>query len=131
MAVQRTQRLNELVKRILSTIIQREYSIDKMGLITLSRVVVSKDMQHARVFFTVLGSEEKEKKALETLKADQKKLRTTLAHSITLRYIPELIFEIDTDLKKTLRVDSIIDAAHDVTEAHEKYLQEKEDDGEE
>lgn len=119
MGIERTQRLNELVKRTLGTLIQRTYTIEKVGLITISRVVVSKDMQHARVFFTVLGGAEKEAATLKRLRDDQPQLRYALAHMIRLRYTPELLFEIDTELKRALHLDSLIDEAHDITAAHD------------
>ncbi len=65
--IDRTPRLNELVKRALSNIIQTEYTHSDLGWVTISRVVVSKDMQHARVFFTTLGGETEEKTALKFL----------------------------------------------------------------
>ena len=111
MAVERSVRVNELVKRILSTLIQREYSGTKCGWITISRIVVSKDLQHARVFFTVLGSDEDERTAHERLLKDKSHLRFLLGRNIKLRYIPELIFEIDEELKKAMRVDKLIDEA--------------------
>ena len=65
--IDRTPRLNELVKRALSKIIQTEYTHSEIGWVTVSRIAVSKDMQHARVFFTTLGGETEEKKALKFL----------------------------------------------------------------
>ncbi len=109
MAVKRTARLNELVKRALSTIIQKEYSTSTIGWVTVSRVVVSKDIQHARVFFTVMGGDEQS--ALARLRHAGPHLRHLLAQSVRLRYTPELIFEIDTELKQALKVDAIIDEA--------------------
>jgi ribosome-binding factor A len=73
--------------------------------------VVSKDLQHARAFFTVLGSEEDERNALERLVHDKSHLRFLLGRNIRLRYIPELIFEVDEELKKAMRVDHLIDEA--------------------
>ena len=118
-STERFARVNELVKRTLGAIIQRAYPAHRYGMVTISRVIVSKDLQHARVFFTVLGGEEKEEKMRAQLVADQPKIRTQLAHSVRMRYTPELIFEIDRELKHALRLDALIDKAADVTDAHE------------
>jgi len=107
MAVERTTRLNELVKRALSQIIQKEFLPEKYGWITLSRVVVSGDIQHARIFFTVMSGDEQ--KALMMLRIRQPHIRHLLANSVKLRFTPELIFEIDDDLKQALKVDKLID----------------------
>ena len=107
MAVERTNRLNELVKRALSKIIQKEFLPEKYGWITLSRVIVSGDIQHARVFLTVMAGNEKA--TLEKLRIRQPHIRHLLANSVRLRFTPELIFEIDEDLKQALKVDKLID----------------------
>jgi ribosome-binding factor A len=108
MSVERVVRLNEVVKRALSVIIEREFSHASLGWVTLSRVVVSKDLQHARVFFTVLGDADKEQHALQRLRHAQPFVRAQLAHTVRMRYTPELIFEIDEELKTALRIDTLL-----------------------
>ena len=117
--IDRTPRLNELVKRALSKIIQTEYSHSELGWVTISRVAVSKDMQHARIFFTTLGEEPEEKKALDFLKTHQPKLRFLLGKAVHLRYTPKLIFEVDYELKKALKLEKIIDKAAELTDKHD------------
>ncbi len=108
MSVERVVRLNEVVKRALSVIIEREFTHASLGWVTLSRVVVSKDMQHARVFFTVLGDEQQEQRAIQRLRHAQPFVRAKLAHAVRMRYTPELIFEIDEELKRALRIDTLL-----------------------
>jgi ribosome-binding factor A len=108
MSVARVIRLNELVKRALSVIIEREFTHADVGWVTLSRVVVSKDLQHARVFFTVLGGPDQEQHALERLRHAQAFIRAQLAHAVRMRYTPALIFEIDEELKTAMRVDALL-----------------------
>lgn len=111
MAVPRIVRVNELVKRALSVIIEREFTHEKLGWVTVSRVVVSKDLQHARVFFTVLGDAAAERHALRKLIHARGFLRTQLARAVRLRYTPALIFEIDEELKQALHVEQLLDQA--------------------
>jgi len=111
MAVPRIIRLNELIKRALSTIIEREFSHRTLGWVTLSRVVVSKDLQHARVFFTVLGDDKAEQHALQSLRHAHAFIRSHLARAVHLRYTPALIFELDEELKKALHVDQLLNQA--------------------
>ena len=117
--IERTPRLNELVKRALSIVLQTEYTHSELGWVTISRVAVSKDMQHARVFFTTLGGENEEEKALNFLKAHQPKIRFSLGKAVHLRYTPQLIFEIDKELKKALKLEVIIDKASELTDKHD------------
>ncbi len=121
MPVERTRRLNELIKRALSKVIQKEFLPERYGLITISRVIVSGDIQHARVFITVMGGNEV--KTLESLRTRQPHVRHRLAQSIKLRFIPELIFEIDEELKQALKVDKLIDDV--VPETRQTEIDEK------
>jgi len=120
MAVPRIIRLNELIKRALSTIIQREFSHRTLGWVTLSRVIVSKDLQHARVFFTVLGDAHAEQHALHTLRHAHAFIRLHLARAVRMRYIPALIFELDEELKQALHVEQLLNQAcpHARTTSH-------------
>jgi ribosome-binding factor A len=117
MAVNRVTRLNELVKRALSLILEREFTHADLGWVTISRVVVSKDLQHARVFFTVLGDENKERHALERLQQAQGFIRAQLAHAVRLRYTPGLIFTLDQELKQAMHVEAILDKLRNDTSA--------------
>ena len=120
MSVERSVRVNELAKRVVSTILQREYAHTKLGWVTVSRVVVSKDLQHARVFFTVLGTDEDEQRVMNRLQADKAHLRFLLGNTIRLRYTPELIFEVDEELKKAMRIDRLLEEAQiDSRDNHE------------
>lgn len=110
--IPRTDRLNELVKRVLSTTIEREFTHKNLGWVTISRVVVSKDMQHARIFFTVLGDGDDEARALRILRHAQPFIRSKIAHEVRMRYTPELIFEIDNELKDALRIDRLLNSLH-------------------
>ncbi|MCX7847427.1 MAG: 30S ribosome-binding factor RbfA [bacterium] len=111
MAVPRVVRLNELVKRALSIIIEREFSHERLGWVTISRVIVSKDLQHARVFFTVLGDATAEQHALRKLIHARGFIRMHLARAVRLRYTPALIFELDEELKQALHVERLLDQA--------------------
>jgi len=117
--VTRTVRLNELVKRALSVIIEREFTHATLGWVTISRAVVSKDLQHARVFFTALGSDGDEARALRTLRHAQPFIRSKLAHAVRLRYTPELLFEVDRELKNALKIDQLIQQLHNQPAARE------------
>ena len=69
---------------------------------------MSRDLQHARVFFTTLGDSDDEARALHVLQHAQPFIRSKLAAAIPSRYTPELIFAIDHELKEALRIDLLL-----------------------
>ncbi|MCE2982787.1 MAG: ribosome-binding factor A, partial [Parachlamydia sp.] len=59
MSVQRTDRLNSLLKEVISEVIKREVRNPHVtDLVTVTRVQITKDLRHAKVFISVIGSEQ-------------------------------------------------------------------------
>lgn len=109
MAVQRTLKINELLKRAMSEIIQDRYRDRKAPWMTISRAETSRDLRFCKIYLTVLGDERKEKEALSKLKEDTPRIRFLLGHKVDLRIVPNLEFAIDEDLKEALKVDALIE----------------------
>ena len=111
MAVSRSARLAEQIQRSLAEIIRVELRDPRVGMITLTGVEVSRDQSHAKVFFTTLGPESAAEEALAGLKRASGFLRSTLAHQLTTRSVPELHFEHDTSVERGVRLTRLIDEA--------------------
>ena len=86
----RLLRVNELLKRELSSIITREITFDGV-LVTLNQVDVTPDLKHAHAYVSVLGKEG-QAAAMAKLEENRVVLQTALAKSVTLKYTPHLIF---------------------------------------
>ncbi len=99
----RLERVAEQIQRKLAQIVQQEIRDPRLpGLITLSGVEVSKDLSHAKIYFTALSAatEPVEKKqAEEILNAAAGYLRTALARTLEARIIPQLHFIYDSSLE--------------------------------
>lgn len=96
------------IQKDLSTLVHRELRDRRLEWVNLTRVEVSGDLRHAKVFFTVL-QQEKEEEALRGMEAARPYLRSRLAHSIRLRFVPTLEFHIDEATKKAQKVLQILD----------------------
>ena len=94
----------------LSEIIEREIQDPRIGLTTVTRVKVSPDLRHARIFVTVLGDAAQRKKALEGLRSAAGFARRSLMKRLHhLRRIPELTFDYDDDVEKDIRIEELLD----------------------
>ena len=106
----RTDRIEEQLRIELSEIIEREIQDPRIGLVTVTRVKVSPDLHHARVFVTVLGSEAEQKKTVDGLKSAAGYARRSLSKRLHhLRRIPELTFGYDEAVEKVIRVEELLD----------------------
>ena len=106
----RIDRVADLIQRELAMIIQREMQDPRLGMVTISRVLISKDLAHAKIFVTVLP-DQMAKSALETLNKAAGFLRTGLAKRIKIYKIPALFFMYDEESLKANRLTQIIEEA--------------------
>ena len=106
----RIDRVADLIQKDLAMIIQREMQDPRVGMVTISRVKISKDLAHAKIFVTVLP-DEAAASSLETLNKAAGFLRGGLAKRIKIYKIPALFFIYDEDSLKATRLSKLIDEA--------------------
>lgn len=111
-AYSRNQRVAELVRRELASLIQREAPGADLGLITLSHVDLSPDLKNARVYFTCLESALTDEAAAELLNERAGHFRRLLAKALPLRVAPALRFLFDRSIAQADRLSVLIDSAN-------------------
>jgi ribosome-binding factor A len=105
----RKERLDELLKRELESIICYELNDPRLDHITVSEVDVSKDLQTARVYIGVLEDKAKEREVMNGLEDARGFIRNQIAGRVQLRKVPDLVFRLDRTLGDVQRIDTIID----------------------
>lgn len=105
----RLNRLAEEIKREITDIIRYSLKDPRVSPLTsITDVEVSKDLRHAKVFVSIYGSEEEQTKTLEGLKSANGFIRSELGKRISLRYIPEITFILDTSIEHGVKISQII-----------------------
>ncbi len=105
----RLQRLGGLFQEELSELLLREVKDPRLArFVSITRVVISPDLRHARVYVSVMGSEEDKVSTLEGLTAAAPFLRRQLNNRVTLRRIPELSFRRDDSLEQGSHVFDLL-----------------------
>ena len=107
---QRTDRLREQIKRVLSELVRDELRDPRIGLVSLTDVEVSRDLAHARVFFSVFGDDDMER-TRGVLQGAAGMLRSRLGRTLATRKVPQLEFVPDRSLAEGERMDALIAAA--------------------
>jgi len=108
MAVHRTARLNEQLKREISKLIRTEVRDPRVGLVTVTGVQTTKDLGVARVHIRTLGADAERADTLEGLTAAAPFLRTALGRLLRVRRVPELRFEEDRSLEHARRIEEVL-----------------------
>lgn len=107
----RVERLAEEIKREVSDILRRSKD-PRIGFISITDTEVSRDLRHAKVFFSILGDEEAKRQTVEGLASAAGFIRTELGKRIRLRHVPELEFHFDPSLERGARIDRILREIH-------------------
>jgi ribosome-binding factor A len=105
---QRTDRLDSQIRQELMDLIQREMKDPRLGFATIIRVETARDLGHARVWVSVLGSDAERDRTMDALKVATPWLRRRLGERLTLRHVPELTMRLDDSIASGDRVLQIL-----------------------
>jgi ribosome-binding factor A len=105
------RRIEETLRRELSSIILHEMSDPRAGFVTLTGVDLSEDQRSAKVRLTVRGTPEEIQETLRVLKGARGYMQALVGERLSLRYTPVLSFVEDKDLLNALRIERLIDEA--------------------
>jgi len=109
MPSQRQERVAERLREDLSHIIQRELADPRLAvMVSVTDVSVSPDLQQARVFVSVYGSDDERQQAMDALASATGHIRGLLGRTAQLRYTPELEFELDTSFERADRIERLL-----------------------
>jgi len=105
----RLNRLNSLLKEVISEVIHREVRDPRLHpLATITNVSISPDLKQARVYVSVLGTEEQRESTLKALRTASGFIALCASQKITIRFFPMLSFRLDTTVDEQMRVDALL-----------------------
>jgi ribosome-binding factor A len=117
MTQHRARRIGEQIKRELADLLKLEVRDPRVGFVTLTGVEVSADLEHAKVFFSLIGSEDHNTTG-QALNHAAGFLRTQLGKRMRLRSVPALRFVHDSSIDRGMRLDQLISQAVAEDKAH-------------
>ncbi len=108
MGFDRIDRISEEVRRALDAIIRDEVSDPRVGgTWSIPRAEVTRDLRYCRVRISVLEAD-KRKDMMAALKSASGFIRRELGRKVDLRYTPELIFELDTNIEYAAHIAEVL-----------------------
>ncbi|NET53889.1 MAG: 30S ribosome-binding factor RbfA [Merismopedia sp. SIO2A8] len=117
----RVARVAELIKREVSQLLFSGIKDERvgMGMVSVTRVDVSGDLQHAKVFVSIYGSEDAKAETMAGLKAATGFVRSTLGKHLRLRHTPLVVFVEDRGIEEGSKVLSLLNQLSQEREAVE------------
>ncbi|MGB4505147.1 MAG: 30S ribosome-binding factor RbfA [Syntrophaceticus sp.] len=105
----RANRLAGEIKRVVTELLQTGLKDPRIHRLTsVIAVEVSKDCRYAKIYVSVLGSEEEQLKTLEGLQSASGFIRSELGKQIRLRYHPEILFVLDDSIEHSMKINEML-----------------------
>jgi ribosome-binding factor A len=106
----RPEQVAETLRQVITEGLAREVRDPRVGFVTVTGVLVTPDLSHARVMVSVPGEEADKSRALEGLQSAARFLRSRAARALSTRIVPELHFELDRGLEHAARINELLEA---------------------
>ena len=111
MATRRLERIANSIKQTASETILYKLKDPRRGFVTVTRVDVTADLRHAKLYISILGSEPQQRTALRGLMSAKGFIQTEIAKNLTTRFTPEITFELDASAARSIEMSQLIDQA--------------------
>ncbi|HUS89767.1 MAG TPA: 30S ribosome-binding factor RbfA [Desulfosporosinus sp.] len=108
MSKHRPNRLAESLKEEISQLIRVELKDPRLGFVTLTSVEVAGDLAHAKVYVSVLGTEDEGKTSLDVLNRAAGFVRCEIGKRIRLRHVPAIVFVYDPSIEHGAHIAKLL-----------------------
>ncbi len=102
------RRVNEAMREVLSDALTQDLKDPRVGFVTVTAVDTSPDLQHARVYVSVLGSVLEREESLAGLQSAHGYLQRAIAGELRLKRTPLLQFEEDDTVRNAARIERLL-----------------------
>lgn len=102
------RRVDEAVREVLAEALAGDLLDPRLGFVTVTEVQTSADLRHARVFVSVLGSEEEREQTLTALASGAGLMQARIGRELRLKRTPTLTFQLDETADRAERIDELI-----------------------
>lgn len=105
----RQEKLVGLLKEEVSDILRREIKDPRLGFFTVIDAEISADLRHAKVFVSIMGTEEERKQSMEVLKHAQHFVRQEFGKRVRMKVLPEIQFVKDESVDRGVRMLELLE----------------------
>lgn len=117
MASERQARLADRIRVLIAERLEKGLRDPRLGFVTITDVRVTGDLQHASVFYTVLGSEDERASTAAALKAATGMLRSEVGRKLGVRLTPTLEFIHDAIPENAGHIEDLLREARERDES--------------
>ena len=105
----RSERVAEGIREEVATFLAEDAKDPRIvGLVTVTGVDVTRDLRHAKVFVSIMGSDEERRATLEGLDSAAGHLRSRIGRVLRLRVAPEITFRYDDSVARAAKIEALL-----------------------
>ncbi|MFY9134892.1 MAG: 30S ribosome-binding factor RbfA [Bacillota bacterium] len=109
MSSYRPDRVKAAIREEVSNILQRDLKDPRLGFATVTDVDISGDLQHVKIYVSILGEEESRTETMKALESAKGYIRSEIGRRVPLRLTPEITFEYDESIERGARILKLIE----------------------
>src|SRR5262249_28237172 len=111
MKTHRLARVAEVIREVAAETILFELRDPRVKMVTVTRTEVSGDLQHAKVYVSIMGTQKEQQLAMHGLRHAAGFVQSKLAGRLQTRFTPQLTFVLDEGVKKSIEMTGLIKEA--------------------
>jgi ribosome-binding factor A len=111
MKTHRLARVAEVIREVASETILFELRDPRVKGVTVTRAEVSGDLQHAKVYVSVMGTQQEQQLCMHGLRHAAGYIQSKLASRLKTRFTPAIAFVLDEGVKKSIEITRLINEA--------------------
>ena len=108
MSQTRVEKVQELMKQEVSEIVLRELKDPRIGFVTVTEVKCTADLREAKIYVSVMGSDDQVKNTLVGLKSSMGFIRREIGRRVRLRFTPEISLALDKSLDYSAHIQELL-----------------------
>jgi ribosome-binding factor A len=108
----RTEKVSEEIRHQIPDVLKRELADLQVGLVTVTRVTISKDLKYAKIYLSFIGNKISAEACIDKISFRNKQIRMGLSQKLHLRFMPEISFYYDDTIEYANKIDELIKKIH-------------------
>ena len=105
----RADRVGEAIREEVAAFLARDAKDPRLtGLVTVTAVEMTRDLRHAKVFVSIMGTESERAATFDGLKSTASYLRSRIGKSLQLQFAPEIAFRVDESVARAAHIETLL-----------------------
>jgi ribosome-binding factor A len=112
----RSDRVQVAMKKEISVILQEDIKDPRVKFITITRIDLTGNLRHAKIYFSTLGDEASRKAGEDGIQSASGFIRKLIGERLKLKYVPELSFRLDKSIEYSIGLEKTFERIHNELE---------------